>query len=62
MIVRDAFALTRTMSGLLFDVSTTDPVTFGATALLLGAVAVVASAIPAQRAVRVDPVTVLKDE
>ena len=43
-------------------VSATDPTTFGATVVLLGVVAAAASAIPAQRAVGVDPITVLKDE
>ena len=48
--------------GLLFGVSATDPITFGGTALLLTAVAFVASVIPAQRAVKVNPIAVLKDE
>ena len=54
--------LTRAMSGLLFGVATSDPITFGLTALILTVVAFVASAIPAQRAVQVAPMAVLKEE
>ncbi len=57
-----ALLLTRVMGGLLFGVRATDPVTFGVTAVLLTGVAVVASALPAQRAVKVDPMAVLKNE
>ncbi|MFB3069524.1 MAG: ABC transporter permease, partial [Gemmatimonadales bacterium] len=54
--------LTRVMGGLLFGVRATDPVTFAVTAVLLTGVAVLASALPAQRAVKVDPMAVLKNE
>ena len=57
-----ALLLTRLMEGLLFGVRASDPVTFATTAVLLTAVAAVASAIPAQRAVKVDPMAVLKNE
>ena len=57
-----AFGLTRFLEGLLFGISPTDPVTFVLTVAVLGIVAIAASALPAQRAVRVDPVTVLKAE
>ena len=57
-----ALLLTRLMEGLLFGVRASDPMTFATTAVLLTAVAAVASAIPAQRAVRVDPMAVLKNE
>src|SRR5262249_40467080 len=45
-----AFAATRVMKELLFGVSTTDPMTFGAVALVLGSVTLLASYIPARRA------------
>ena len=57
-----ALLLTRLMEGLLFGVPASDPVTFATAAVLLTAVAAVASAIPAQRAVKVDPMAVLKNE
>jgi putative ABC transport system permease protein len=57
-----AFVLTRTMSGLLYDVSPTDPITFVSIALLLLAVAVIASYVPARRATKVDPTIALKYE
>ena len=57
-----AFALTRLMRTLLFGVTPSDPVTYVGIALLLGAVALVASYLPARRATRVDPVIALRDE
>ena len=57
-----ALALTRTLSGLLYGVSASDPATFAAVALLLAAVALAASAIPGRRAARLDPVVALKGE
>jgi predicted permease len=57
-----AFALTRLMESMLFEVSATDPVTFGTvTALMLG-VAGMAMWLPARRAARVDPVEALRGE
>lgn len=57
-----AFGLTRLMSTLLFDVSTTDPLTFAAIALLLLFVALLACWIPARRATQVDPLVALRGE
>jgi putative ABC transport system permease protein len=57
-----ALALTRVMENLLFEVSATDPPTFAIIALLLVAVAFIASYIPAQRATKVDPLQALRQE
>jgi putative ABC transport system permease protein len=57
-----AVAGARLIRGLLFDVSTTDPLTFVGVALGLLAVALLASYIPARRATRVDPMMALRGE
>ncbi|UCC71588.1 MAG: FtsX-like permease family protein, partial [Gemmatimonadota bacterium] len=57
-----ALALTRLMSGLIFGVGVTDPITYGLGALLLVAIALLASYVPARRAAAVDPVVALKQE
>jgi predicted permease len=57
-----AIALTRLMRSSLFGVSPTDPVTFAIVAILLVGVAVVGCLVPAQRAMRVDPLTALRHE
>jgi len=57
-----AFALTRVMSTLLFQVTPKDPVTFIVVAALLIAVAFVACIVPALRATKVDPLVALRYE
>jgi predicted permease len=57
-----ALGLTRLMAALLYGVESTDPVTFAATAMLLAALAAVASWGAARRATRVDPVVALRSE
>ena len=54
--------LTRVIASLLFGVSPTDPVTFGAIAGLLVVVALSACYVPARKAARVDPMTTLRLE
>ncbi|MGE3277662.1 MAG: ABC transporter permease [Vicinamibacterales bacterium] len=57
-----ALALTRLMQGLLYEVRPNDPLTFLAVAFGLLTVALAASLVPALRATRVSPVTVLRAE
>ncbi|MEP6691401.1 MAG: ABC transporter permease [Gemmatimonadaceae bacterium] len=57
-----ALAGGRVLTSMLYEVKPTDPVTFSLVAALLGVVALVASAIPARRATRVDPLSVMRAE
>jgi predicted permease len=57
-----ALAAARALSGLLFGVTSTDPLTFTGVALLLLATAAAACYIPARRATRVDPMVALRYE
>jgi predicted permease len=57
-----SFASARTLKGFVWGVSTTDPATYVGVAALLVGVAVLASLVPAVRAVRQDPVRALRDQ
>jgi hypothetical protein len=57
-----SMALTRTVAGLLYGVSANDRATMVGAALLLGAVGLLACSIPARRAMKVDPMIVLRHE
>jgi putative ABC transport system permease protein len=55
-----SLGLTRLIRGLLFDVEPTDPRAYAVAGFILLAVAAIAALLPARRASRVDPVTVLR--
>jgi len=57
-----AFALTRALKSLLFEVSALDPVALALACVLMTLVGILAALIPASRAAGVDPMTVLRDE
>jgi putative ABC transport system permease protein len=57
-----AYVLTRFMSSLLYGVSVSDPVVFVTAPVLLCGVAFLANALPAWRAMKVDPITTLRHE
>ena len=57
-----ARVLTGTVEGFMFRVDTTDPITYVVIALVLTAVAALATLLPARRAASVDPIQVLKAE
>ena len=58
--VSASWALSRTLSGLLFGVTSTDPATFLGMVVLLTAVAAFAGYLPARRASRIDPMSALR--
>jgi ABC-type antimicrobial peptide transport system permease subunit len=57
-----AFGLTRFFQNLLYGISATDPLTFGAIALVLAAIALLASWLPARKATKVNPLIALRSE
>ena len=57
-----ALGIARVLASQLYGVGAVDPVTFVATPLILGTVALIASVIPARRAARVDPLVALRGE
>jgi len=57
-----AFLLTRATRSLLFEVSALDPAAFAIAAISMAAIGLLAAAIPARRATRVDPTTALRSE
>ena len=57
-----ALALGRVVSSLIYGVRPTDPLTFATVAVLLVAVGVLATAVPAYRATHVEPICTLRDE
>jgi putative ABC transport system permease protein len=57
-----SLAGTRLMRSMLFEVTPTDPVTYGGVAVLLGLVVLAASYLPARRAAKLDPLVALRQE
>jgi putative ABC transport system permease protein len=57
-----SIALSRVMSTMLFDLKPTDPATYAAVLLAVAPVILIAAAIPAWRATRIDPLTALREE
>ncbi|HUB77864.1 MAG TPA: ABC transporter permease [Bryobacteraceae bacterium] len=60
--IAGALALTRLMSRMLYGVRPTDPLTFAAVPLVLGAAALAAICVPARRATRIEPTVALRQE
>jgi len=57
-----AFAVTRLLQGLLFEISATDPLTYAGVSAILMVVALLANFVPARRVLRVNPVSALRHD
>lgn len=57
-----SLGMTRLISGMLFGITATDPLTFAGVAALLGTVAFLANYLPARRASKIDPMVALRYE
>jgi ABC-type antimicrobial peptide transport system permease subunit len=57
-----SLGMARLISGMLFGITATDPLTFAGVAALLGTVAFLANYLPAWRAAKVDPMVALRYE
>jgi predicted permease len=57
-----ALAISRLLTSILFEVKPTDPMVYAGVAVMLGAVSLLASYIPARRATKLDPVVALREE
>jgi ABC-type antimicrobial peptide transport system permease subunit len=60
--IAGVFVLTRAIESLLFGVSALDPVALGAACAAMLAIGLLAGFVPARRAARVDPMSVLREE
>ena len=54
--------MTHVLTGMLYQVSPTDPITFAAIAVMLSSVAIGASVVPAKKVLSIDPMVVLRHE
>jgi ABC-type lipoprotein release transport system permease subunit len=60
--VAGSAGLTQLLEGMLYEVRPLDPTVLGAVSLLLAAVALLASYLPARRAAKIDPIAALRCE
>jgi putative ABC transport system permease protein len=60
--VTGALLLSKLMAGMLFAVQPTDPLTFGAVTVVLSLAALLATFIPARKAIQIEPVVALRNE
>ncbi len=60
--IAGAFAMTRLLAAMLFEISTTDVATYAVACGVLAVAALLASIVPARRALRVDPITAVRGQ